>query len=413
MGRHIMTERAWLALCWMLVLFSLSWLGIQLLAASGLTVPPAPPGQPGSPLVDFDAFYIVGQLTAEGRGTDAYDLAMMTAIQSGQMGQVGVMPWTYLPPYHLLALALTALPRDAAMLAFVVLTASMYLGVVALLAGRLFPVVVLALIPAAAICVSLGQNGFLIGTLVGLTCWLVLRGSGSGTAPGWPLGLLVLKPHLGIGLGLFMLATGRWRGLLGATGTALALCVVATSVLGAGIWWAFVDALGTTSGLLDAGGYPLYRMLSIHALVWTSGLGATWAWAAQTLVALAACGGLVWFLRQVPPRRHGLAAACFVPALISPYFYDYDMLAAGIGLALLMPEIAARSRPSEQILLVLLSWLASGWGFLTFLRAVDLDPAERFAQIWTAPAIGAAAYLLLLVAIWRILARSGPRVAAA
>ena len=398
------TDRLWQALVWVLVLFMLSLLVWQLVTTAQRVTTPGADGA----LVDFDAFYIVGQLSLAGRGADAYDIAVMTAIQGDELGQEGMMPWNYPPPYHLITMALASVPRGLAFGLFVAASATAYLAVIALLAGRQFPMTVLALMPPVAVTFSIGQNAFLIGALVGAVCWLSLR-PGRAARAGYPLGLLVIKPHLGLGLGIHALASGNWAVLWRAAVTALAVCLLATLVLGVGIWAPFLHAVRTAGTMLDAGGYPIYRMLSVHALARTLGLSMDAAGMIQVAAAILACGLLVWIVRSGRPLRHSLAAACFVSALISPYFYDYDMLAAGIGLALVMPELARRSRLAERVLLIVMAWLAGGWGVLSNVMAADLTVAERFAWVWTSPAIGAAAYLLLIATVARILYRRLPQ----
>lgn len=416
-------ERLWQGLVWALVLMVLALLTLQLID-SARTVTTL--GAAGA-LVDFDAFYIVGQLTLERRPADAYDLEIMARIQGIDLGQEGFMPWNYPPPFHLITAALAALPRGLAFGLFTGLTALAYLVALALLAGRAFPTAVLLVIPPLAITFSLGQSSFLIAALAGASCWLTLRADagaqdsgraeggradsgragGSGWA-GYPLGLMVIKPHLGLGLGLHALAAGHWPVIWRAAATVAALAGLSTLVLGTGIWGPFVQALRAAGGMVDQGGYPMYRMLSIQALARTLGLPMATAALMQTVVALAACGALVWIVRRRPPLRHSLAAACLVPPLISPYFYDYDMLIAGIGLALLAPDLIRRTALAERLALVLLAWLAGGWGTLSVMLASELTQAERFAWLWGAPAVGAAAYLLLIGVVARILTRPAP-----
>ena len=90
-------------------------------------------------LVDFDAFYIVGQLVAEGRATDAYDLSVMADIQRGLTGHDGFMPWTYPPQFDLLVAGLPMMPRGIAYALVTGLGLAWYLWVLARLAGRHFP----------------------------------------------------------------------------------------------------------------------------------------------------------------------------------------------------------------------------------------------------------------------------------
>lgn len=358
-------------------------------------------------LVDFDAFYIVGELAQEGRAADAYDTGVMSGIQSALVGHEGFMPWTYPPPFDLLTLALPLAPRGLSYAIFTGATFLFYLLVIARLApGRLLPVLV-ALTPPIYITVMTGQNSFLTGGLIGLFCLMSLPGrTGAGeTAAGWPLGLLIIKPHLGIGLGVHALATGQWRTIALGVAIAAVLSLAATIAFGAGIWNAFLAGLSQASEALATDFYPLYRMTSAYAALNTSGVTPQIASLGQALVALGACALVVIAVRRGMPRHRTLALACFASVTISPYLYDYDMVVLGAGLALIIDDLFRRVSTHERLILCALAWLAGGWGLIHALALADLEWAARAEIVRETLSFGAYAYLLLLALVWRILQR--------
>ncbi|PWE28034.1 hypothetical protein C4N9_14430 [Pararhodobacter marinus] len=353
-------------------------------------------------LVDFDAFYIVGGLVAEGRAVEAYDLSVMAGIQRGLTGQEGFMPWTYPPQFDLLVAALPLLPRGIAYALVTGLGLTLYLWVLAQLAGRQLVPVLLALVPPIYVTLTIGQNAFVTGALMGLFALLTLKGSGRA---GWPLGLLVIKPHLGIGLGVHALASGRWR----VIGLALAIAVVsagiATAVLGVQIWPAFRQGMANAQAALAVEFYPMFRMTSVYALLHTLGVPPGLAIWLQGAVALGACALVALSVRRGLPLRHTLAMACFASALVSPYLYDYDMTVLGVGLALIMGDLRARASGVELVLLYALVWVAGGWGMIHAISTAGMSWEARAAHARETLSYGAVAYLLLLGLGARILSR--------
>lgn len=364
----------------------------------------------GQRLVDFDAFYIVGQLVAQGRASDAYDPEVMSAIQRELVGHDGFMPWTYPPQFDLITAALPLLPRGVAYVAFTGITLVVWLVLLARLAGPVLGWVLLALLPPIHVGVTIGQNAFLTGALMAGFALLTLRGR---DAAGWPLGLLVIKPHLGVGLGLHALASGRWRVVALALAIALASSLLATLVFGPGIWSAFRAGVDAAGQALARGFYPLYRMTSVYALLHTLGLPTAVALAVQIGVALGASGLVVLAVRRGMAPRRTLAIAVFSSVLVSPYLYDYDMAILGVGLALIGAEVMERTGIAERLLLLALIWVAGGWGMIHALSTAGMTWEDRLVLTRATLSLGAVAYLLLLALLARILARPAPAQAGA
>mgnify|MGYP001411200703 CR=1 FL=1 len=356
----------------------------------------------GGVLVDFDAFYIVSQMLAEGRVAEAYDVRLMAARQQELVGHEGFMPWTYPPPFDLLVAPLAWLPRGLAFALFTGTTLAFYLWVLARLAGHGLGTVMLVLAPPIYVSVTIGQNSFLTGGLMGLFCLLSLRGK---VWAGVPLGLLIIKPHLGLGLGMQALASARWPVVALAAAVAALACGLATLAFGPAIWRAFLTGVETAGDALALGIYPLFRMISVYALAFTAGLSPNLASILQGAMALAAMAVVLLAVRRGLPAHQTLALACFASAMVSPYLYDYDMALAGVGAALILGDIMARTSPAERLALLALAWVAGGWGILHALSNAGLPWAERAAIARETLAYAGVAYLILMALLWRILRR--------
>lgn len=352
-------------------------------------------------LVDFDAFYIAGQLVLQGRAAEAYDLAQMAAIQRQLAGTESFMPWTYPPPYDLFVASLPNLPRGTAFTVFGLATWGLFITTLMLLARRQTLWVLLAVLPPVYVTATIGQNAFLTAGLMGLAALGLLRAR---TWAGLPLGLMIIKPHLAITLGLFTLLARRWSALALATGVALAACAAATLVLSPAIWSAFLGAVEQAGQALATGFYPLFRMTSGYALAQTLGAPPAMASAVQAGFALTALAATTLAtLRSTPARA--LATALFTAPLISPYVYDYDMVLTAIALALVSSDIAARTGWAERLALLAALWVAGGWAMVQAISNAGLPWEERAAIAQDTVAYGAAAYLIALAMIARILLR--------
>lgn len=357
-------------------------------------------------LVEFDVFYIIGLLAQQGRLAEAYHLPALVAAYREFSGQDSFMPWTYPPQFNLIAALLPLAPRGLAYLLFTGLSFLGFVWVLHRLAGAWLPAVLAMSLPVLYVQLASGQNGFLTAALAGWMClWLAERRQGAGL----PLGLLVIKPHMGLGLGLWALARGDWRLLAQALGVVLASSVLATLLFGPEVWLAFRAGVAEAGGFLAEGLYPFYRMTSLYAGLHRLGVDPGLALGLQLgLAALAAAAVVVVARRGGVPLRHGLALACVATLLFSPYTYDYDLTLGAVALALVARDLFARATRGQAAALVALVWMAGGWGLLRVLLALagiagDLDLLTSQALSAGFPFLLAA---ILLAA--RILARPDP-----
>ena len=88
-------------------------------------------------------------------------------------------PWTYPPQFDVLVAPLALLPMGLAYSVFTVSTLAAYLATLKRIAAENFVPALILLAPITVITIGCGQNGFLTGTLIGLTCL-----DSRGVAPG-------------------------------------------------------------------------------------------------------------------------------------------------------------------------------------------------------------------------------------
>lgn len=351
-------------------------------------------------LSDFDILHIAGRMVWRGDIADAYHLPALLRVQQELTGQQDFLPWAYPPPFNLVVAVLATLPVSLAYLLFTGTTLAAFLFVLRRIAGPLFPALLIALFPVLFITVTCGQNGFLTGALIGLTCLGLVHGR---AMAGLPLGLMVIKPHLAVGVAVCALAMRRWACLAVAAVTAGLAAALATAVLGPAIWPAFLRGADEASANLAAGLYPLFRMISVYAALRSLDLPAAVALAAQAVTAVTALGFVLLALRRGVPRRQVVGLAVVAGLLVSPYAYDYDLSLYGIGLALLLPDLLDRASRREQAALLGLGWVTSGYGFVA--GTINEHLVAASAEPPVALSLPGPFLLILLALMWHVLRR--------
>jgi hypothetical protein len=280
-------------------------------------------------------------------------------------------------------------------------TLAFYLMTLRAIAGESFGQILVILFPALALNISIGQNGLLTGALIGLVCINVQKRQISGQLlAGLALGAMVIKPHLAIAAGVYLLATRRWAAIATAAIVVLASSLVCTLVIGPHIWITWLGAIREAACFLERGMYPLYRMISGYAVQYTAGASATGAFWGQTVMAgLALMAIVLGVVRRVSPS-FALGISAMVSVMISPYAYDYDLPIVGIGLALLLPDLTRLASAGERSIIYGLVMLTGTYGLLsTFLAPLQIG------------ARGGLAMIALLVLLLRILLRKQPTLA--
>lgn len=312
-------------------------------------------------LFDFDAFYVVGNMAWRGDIADAYHYKTMFEAQEEMFGTMNFLPWTYPPPFNLVVAALAPLPEWLSYLSFVVITFLGFVHVLRRIEPGHFAFCLISTFPTLLITTTCGQNGFLTAFLIGSVALLFLENR---RTAGIPLGLLVIKPHLAVGVALLPVLNSRAGTIAISTSTITISAAAATLLLGIDIWPAFLNGVKESGEFLEAGLYHLVRMTSVYATVVLISKNSTIAFIAQGTVAVGAIGMLVYGYRvRIESRRLvGIGVLCSL--LISPYLYDYDLPILTIALALLARDVETSASRFEQFLLVLLCWLSCGSGML-------------------------------------------------
>ncbi len=260
---------------------------------------------------------------------------------------------------------------------------------VALLTGLCFSTPVL-------ISLTSGQKGTLL-LLILTACWCLLR-SNRPFGAGATFGLIAFKPHLGLPMGLVMLAGRRWRWVLG-TWTTLLLLVVASMWAGPQMIRGYIDVCWGFGDYVQSGGYRLEQGFSL----WSALQLATGNPHTARLATVSLSGVLllatIWYLRRIAPDNpndldRAFAALTLLTVVVSPHMYVYD-------LTMLVLPVALLSRLAMNEPVRWQTWLPAGLLSLTLFAAWPLA--------WLAAVSGLQlGVLLLLVALGMVLQSAGP-----
>ncbi|QIO32777.1 glycosyltransferase family 87 protein [Bradyrhizobium sp. 1(2017)] len=354
-------------------------------------------------LSDFDAFCIVARQVWQGELDLVYRFESLVKLQQAFTGSASFMPWTYPPQFDLFVAPFALLPVGIAYLLFITATLTAYLLTLRTIAGKDFSHVLVVMFPALAITVGCGQNGLLTGTLIGIVSLNVERRQ---VIAGLALGAMVIKPHLAIAAGAYMLSTRRWVVLATATTVVLASSLVCTLVFGWQIWPAWLGAIRESTIFLDRGFYPLFRMVSTYAALGQAGVPPSIAFCAQAAAASLALSAVVLAVWLGATRRTSSAfapgVAAMVSVMISPYAYDYDLPIIGIGLALMLPDLERLASVRERSFAYGLILLAGAYGMLQSARLAAQFGNEADLTGVDVPSVGGFAMMALLALLLRL-----------
>jgi hypothetical protein len=257
--------------------------------------------------------------------------------------------WSYPPHVLLFIWPFGLLPYFPAFLLWTLLGFAAFLFSVASAGVERRHLLFVAVAPAVAINVFVGQNGFftaalLIGGLSNIERRPILAGIF--------FGILSVKPQLGLLLPLVLALGGHWRTIATATGTVAALVGATALLYGADIWTAYLEKVLPQQYYLQEhqGGLLLRMVPSVFYGARVMGLPLDTAWGLQTIVSAAGVAAVVWtFWRRRDPV---LSTALLVTAifLVSPYSLSYDMVVLGWVVALVRQH--ETTGPADHYLLM-------------------------------------------------------------
>jgi arabinofuranan 3-O-arabinosyltransferase len=285
---------------------------------------------------DFVNYWLAGHLLREGNPLLLFsDLQIYTAELSRRMGTLAQPRYWSYPPHFLFFAAplgyLSYFPAMAVFLgagaAFFVMSSKVFL--------RGLSRSKLALLAPFIVCNAVtAQNGFLTGGLFLLALgWRKERPVLSGIA----LGLLTIKPHLGVLLPILFLFERRYASIASAIATAVLMVLASILLFGLEVWLAYFQQTVPYMKFVmnEWKGFYLYLMPSTFGGLRALAVGPAPAMGVHLLFAIIVLAvSAPFFFRTGTPQSRSLIVI-IATFLVLPYQYVYDTgpLAAAAALA--------------------------------------------------------------------------------
>lgn len=301
-----------------------------------------------SPRVDFVSFWAAGRMLLGGAGPAIYNIDAHRAVEQSVAGSIGLLPFPYPPPFALVVLPFGSLSYEASFIAWVMITLALYL----IASSAWMPRLLALAQPSLLVNAFVGQAAFLTSALFMAGTSLVIRRPMLGGAL---LGMVVIKPQLGLLLPLALAAGRHWRAFAAAALSSTALMIASLPLVGLEGWAAFMKLASTFAGYVTAGRWPWRELASVYAFQSYFAVPRMIAIVVHLAVAMGAAA-LVWraWRGDRPGKVATLAAATL---LIPPYLMTYDGLILALPIAFLLIE--AR-RPQLAITVWILSLVPVG-----------------------------------------------------
>lgn len=326
---------------------------------------------------DFVNYWAGGRLALQGRLDVIYDLARYNVVLKEWFHpELLLMTFSY-PPHMLLFLAPVALVPYLVALALWSLTGAV--GFIAVALGgkplrddrRLMWALLLA--PVVWVNIVFGQFGLLlaamfIGALRALPTRPVLAGI--------LIGVLTVKPQLGLLLAPLLLLLGAWRALAAAALSASVLVAASVVAFGVEPWriyfvetmpfqWHFIEAMD---------GFYRFQMTTPFTAFWFLGVSIHAALALQAIVSALVALSTVAVIRGEAPWPLKATVVAFGSVLMVPYVLAYDLAIPLAALVWCLREQALRSEVTGAALVSALWALPFGLGILSQTQGLPLLP---------------------------------------
>ncbi|WP_422039970.1 glycosyltransferase family 87 protein [Roseibium sp.] len=374
-------EGAWLT--WDRIGFAClcSGIGLSLGLVWMLLVPNSFGAANGTVLMDYFSFWLAGRQALAGAPELVYIPAEFSALQKSLSGSDTVFGFFYPPTFQMLLTPFAALPYKAAFAVFILSTTALLCVSCRLITGKWLLAACLIIIPACANNAFHGQNAALTAALYGF--FLVGVERQRMILAGIALGILTIKPQLGILAPVALIATLNWRTFLSASATTLVLAAASVLFFGVGVWQVFWQQAPVASAMMEIGGVEWGKMISVYGSLRQLGIGHAVAMGLQAGVGIGAlvCVWRVW--RRTEDMAVRSAVLVGGTLLVTPFALSYDLTLLIIPCAFVIRDgLRNGFLPFEKILLAfVISLSASTPAFAIFL-GFPMAPLLPLAIVW-------------------------------
>ena len=306
---------------------------------------------------DFLNLWMAGKAAWGSDPARFYDLATYQAAMVPYVGlEYPGQAWSYPPSVMLVAAPFGLLPYLPALMLWTMIGPIAFFAALRGWTSDRRIIVASLLCPAAVFGLISGQF-FYLGAALILTVlrWRHTRPLAAGAL----LGLLTIKPQLGLFFPILLLAERNWRSIVSAALVAVLLVALTSLLWGAETWTAYLGQGAATQArvLSDPERLGAPFMPTIFMNLRTIHVPVGVAFGLQAVASLAAAGLILWSFAR-PRFNAATGAALFLAAAAfgTPYLLSYDTLAFATAVLLAAPA-GSTGR-----------WLTFGAWFLTLLQ---------------------------------------------
>jgi len=178
--------------------------------------------------------------------------------------------------------------------------------------------------PAALIALFGGQTGLWLAGIWMLALSLLDKRP---ILAGMLIGVLTVKPQMGVLLALFMLCGGHWKAIISASVTASLMILVSIALYGLEPWMLFIhETLPYQSDIIQRK-FGIFDYMVHSPFKWMINLKASSnaAWGLQIPFMIFGAISLIWACRKSVDKRLIIALVSVLTFLFSPYMVIYDM----------------------------------------------------------------------------------------
>ena len=317
------------------------------------------PGFDGQAIqIDFTAFWAGAKLALAGDAASAFNVDLLRAAQQlPSDNSTGDILWLYPPGWHIIIMPLGLMPFSVAFIVYSSLVLAIFALVFRPLAAPVPGGVALVLAaPAVLAIMNLGNNSLL--WIAGLAAAITAMAQGRAVLAGLLIGLLTLKPQLGILIPFALAFGGYWRTVLWSCISAALIALLSTAIMGLDYWRDFFAMLRFVSDLMKTDLVRFDLMMTWYAFARFVGAGHALAFPLQLAFSAVSAAAVAWVWSRPTASLDIKAATLFIVIpLATPYAYHYEMAHSLAGALFLVRDGFGANRVERLWLLAL--WLGS------------------------------------------------------
>jgi hypothetical protein len=310
--------------------------------------------------VDFSVYWSAARVALAHGPAAVFNQDLMMAVERTVRSGVPFAgtsgPWLYPPAFLVFLLPLGMMSLHVALAAFTFVGATGYFRSIWAIVCRAGPLVLfpVAAFPGIWLALCYGQNSLLTAAVAAaaLVC-LPTRPILSGIL----IGLLSVKPQLGLVFPVALICARQWRCFASAAVCAVLLWGVSTIAFGGEMLWDWIHTVSWFKHTWIEHNPQIWRcMPTVYAAARRAGASARWAYWLQGAVAVPACAVTAWLWRGGARYELKAAALGCCTLLVQPYLLYYDLAWLAIPIAFAGVDFYRHSARTFQWLLLAVAW---------------------------------------------------------